>query len=522
MTIAGSKLASPAFTAEGAGITEFTILSHKDGKKADIKQGIQGKCYFKYYESILQDVVRATVTFIDTGESVDGKSVKEGLPITGEEKAVIKIVDNNNQALKVGLCVNKPQDVYDDTRKKITGLNFASEEFFRNERVRIISHMEGLVSQSVKTILTQSGPERPVGGQGGNKSRYSGGVKSESNTIEYLNTEKEIFIEKTSNTWNFNGNGWKPFWWINRLAREAIPSSENLDDGELGNNAGFMFWETSEGFHFVSVDGLMNTETNKPKKRFIYNETPEGACSANLPTRYDAKVLEFSTDGGVNVQEKLNMGTFSSHGNYFDPYNTKMENIDVWAGNVDGNVSFANSKGDQDFLKLAGKDLAVFSKEKTPSRFYWNVKDTGTNFAGSVEEQIKNSKETNAKLGNIKGQAISRLNQLFSFQVTITIPGDFSLHAGDAVYFDAPGLRTNKEAKGNDEIDQFVSGNYVIMSLLHYLDGSFTLTKLTLVRDSFGRKPQSSTDSSTAEGFGSVGTQFQDMSGFALPSGHIG
>ena len=75
------------------------------------------------------------------------------------------------------MCVNKPQDVYDDTRKKITGLNFASEEFFRNERVRIISHMEGLVSQSVKTILTQSGPERPVGGQGGNKSRYSGGVR---------------------------------------------------------------------------------------------------------------------------------------------------------------------------------------------------------------------------------------------------------------------------------------------------------------------------------------------------------
>ena len=178
MTIAGSKLASPAFTAEGAGITEFIILSHKDGKKADIKQGIQGQCSFKYYESILQDVVRATVTFIDTGDSVDGKSVKEGLPITGEEKSVIKIVDNNNESLEVELAVNKPKDVYDDTRKKITGLSFASTEFFRNERVRVSSHMEGLISQSVKSILTQSGGE-------------STGGEKKSKTIEYLDTEKE-------------------------------------------------------------------------------------------------------------------------------------------------------------------------------------------------------------------------------------------------------------------------------------------------------------------------------------------
>ena len=33
MTIAGSKLASPAFTAEGAGITEFIIISHKMVRK---------------------------------------------------------------------------------------------------------------------------------------------------------------------------------------------------------------------------------------------------------------------------------------------------------------------------------------------------------------------------------------------------------------------------------------------------------------------------------------------------------
>ena len=36
-----------------------------------------------YYESILQDTVKAEVTFIDTGNSIDGKSVIEGLPLVG-------------------------------------------------------------------------------------------------------------------------------------------------------------------------------------------------------------------------------------------------------------------------------------------------------------------------------------------------------------------------------------------------------------------------------------------------------
>jgi hypothetical protein len=43
-----------------------------------------------YYESILQDSVRATVTFVDTGNAIDGKTVIEGLPLVGEEKVSLK------------------------------------------------------------------------------------------------------------------------------------------------------------------------------------------------------------------------------------------------------------------------------------------------------------------------------------------------------------------------------------------------------------------------------------------------
>ena len=78
-----------------------------------------------------------------------------------------------------------------------------------------------------------------------------------------------------------------------------------------------------------------------------------------------------------------------------------------------------------------------------------------------------------------------RYNQFFSTKVTITITGDFSLHAGDYIYVDTPEI-SSKDTKLMDE--QF-GGYYVIADLCHYISiktGGYT--KLTLVRDSIGRK----------------------------------
>ena len=65
-----------------------------------------------------------------------------------------------------------------------------------------------------------------------------------------------------------------------------------------------------------------------------------------------------------------------------------------------------------------------------------------------------------------------RLNQLFALQASITIPGDFSLHAGDAIYLDAPQLQSDVES---DEVDKQTGGNYIIADVCHYLSSKFTL-----------------------------------------------
>ena len=76
-----------------------------------------------------------------------------------------------------------------------------------------------------------------------------------------------------------------------------------------------------------------------------------------------------------------------------------------------------------------------------------------------------------------------RSNQMFAGMETITIPGDFSLHAGDTIFIDTPGLRPERD----DEVNREIGGKYIIADLCHYISNIETFTKLNLVRDSFGR-----------------------------------
>ena len=86
-------------------------------------------------------------------------------------------------------------------------------------------------------------------------------------------------------------------------------------------------------------------------------------------------------------------------------------------------------------------------------------------------------------------QAIRRYNQVFSASAEITIAADFSLHAGDIVFIDSPAVLANRA----DQPDDNTGGLYIITDLCHYITVEESYTKLTLARDSFGRRPSSQT-----------------------------
>jgi len=431
-------------SAEPSNITKLEIFSGVGEDSVDVSSGTIS---LMYYESILQDTVRATVMFADSGNAINNKTAVDGLPIIGSEKVLLKFNDNNDNKLKLTLYVNKVNPMSDQTTKFLTQLDLASKEFFINDKTRLNERFDGKISDYIRKIFTDQ---------------------------NYLGTEKELDIEPVSNNYNFIGNNWKPFYAANWLSKRSV-SAENQ---KLGDSAGYFFFETSEGFKFKSIDGLL---AQKQKKSIIYNETPD-TRGKNIPAGYDVKALSFEKDNRVDVQRKLQMGAYSTRTIMFDPFNCFYE------------VITPNSEEKKDSLKLGGKEIPSerlnreflrSGRNKEFSRTQYMLIDKGTLPSGSTSQQVEKSKEENYLPKEILNQSSMRYNQLFASKCSITIPGDFSLHAGDVVFFDAPEPQTDVK---NDDVNKETGGLYIISDLCHYISPKETYTKLNLVRDSFGRK----------------------------------
>ena len=432
-----SKSAQPSY------IEKFDIVSNKSqGKTVSV---VNGAVRLMYYESILQDTVRITYTFADSGNTIDNKTAIEGLPIVGQEKVAVKFKDNNESVLNLTMYVNKVTPLSDDTTKSMIQLELVSKEFILNEKIRLNERFDGKISDHITKILTAP---------------------------NYLATKKKVDIEETSNNYNFIGNNKKPYYAMNWLSKKAVPNFKEAK----GNTAGYFFFETSEGFKFKSIDSLLSQEK---KKSIIYNQTPDSRGD-NIPAGYDGKALEYSKDNRVDVQEKLKMGAYSTRTVLFDPFNCYYEVI----------VPNAKEIEKKNGIKTSGKELPTLNPEfnrtetnKDFSRTTYYLLDKGTLPSGdTAQQQIEKSKTENFEYKNILNQAIMRYNQLYSIKTTITIPGDFSLHAGDAIFIDAPELATETK-----DVSKENGGLYIIADLCHYISPKETYTKLNLVRDSFGR-----------------------------------
>ncbi len=436
-------------------IKKCLVYSNDEKTQIDIGNLITDLYYF---EDVLSPVVKVDLMFADTAtveKDDDFKTVIDALQMVGTEKVDITLSDPNEKEISVTLYSDFISAPAKEPRKSLVTINLVSKELIFNYKSVVNYRLDGKISDHVRKIMTET-----------------------------LKTDKKLDIEETVDTYNYSGVSLHPFATILTLARKAIPNIS----GAKGNTAGFFFFETSEGFKFKSVEGLLSendpTGGKKKYKSLLYNETPDGR-GADIPPEYSGKILEYTlgTTAG-SVQSKLQIGTYSTRTILFDPFNCYYEVVNP---NTQG-----EDLGSEKKLKKAGKDLPKYNKEfnisgqnKDYTRTQYMLIDTGTLPNGNTKQQITKSKEKNFDPKNILNQSTMRYNQFFSTSIEITITGDFSLHAGDYIFIDSP--PTN--SKDKNSMDKQLGGYYVIAKLCHYISprtGGYT--KLVLSRDSIGRK----------------------------------
>ena len=441
---------------ESATFEQLFIESNDQQRTADLKSGVVS---IDYYEDILSPTVTAKVRVINTGDSISPKdpndpkktdgpkqSIYNGLPLRGGERLVMKIRDQGKSFRggekkgldfssdpKKYLFVSSITQVFQETQRESFLLNLVSREAITNETTRVMKRYRGTISDSVEKILK-----------------------------DVLKVDKSRFrIERTVFPYEFIGNLRKPFATLISLASKSIPQKSR------DATAGYVFFQTQDGFKFISIDTLIE---RRSKATYTYTEVNESSTERDN----DFNILQYNIDKNQNLIENLRMGTYSFVRLGFNPLTFGFtQNIFKYGEkNVGSKKVIANLGKDLELPKIS--DESNLTLDDLPTRTVSQITDVGST--------TKVSKATNYAAEKFQGQNILRYNLLMTQTVSIMVPCNTDLRAGDIITCKFPKI----SREDSNEFDKETSGKYLIKELCHHFESKRSFTSMTIVRDTFG------------------------------------
>jgi len=434
-------------------IYEQLFIESADQKKTvDIKLGAVS---IDYYEDIFSPTITAKIIVTNTGNSVPGsdnqgrpdgelQSIYNGLPLRGGERVALKIAGNSekNPGLDFAtkerdyLYVSSITNVFSETQRESFVLNLVSREAITNETSRVVKKYQtsSPISASVENIIK-----------------------------EYLKTNKKIDVDQTSNKYGFIGNLRKPFTVLVWLASKAVPEM-----AKENSTAGFVFFQTKDGFHFKSIDNLI---TQTPKATYVYSQVNVSAAQVDA----DFNILSYYTNRNQNLLEKLRLGTYSSYRSFFNILDFTFTSPEEGLFKLEDYAGKSKNLG----KKITLPKISPGANETlgdVPSRIITQILDIGT-----MEKGV--SEEPNSDPFKYQSQAIMRYNVLFTQTLSMTVPSNTNLRAGDIIEC----LFPKTTISDKKEYDQDQSGLYMIKELCHHFDTTGSYTSMKLIRDTFGK-----------------------------------
>ena len=417
---------------------------------------IGGAILFEYYEDVFSPTITAKIKVVDNGNVIapqsnpdgDKQSIYNGLPLRGGERLSLKIAGNSstnpglNFSKKVEdyFYVSSITDVIAESNRESFTLHLVSREAITNETVRVGKKfkVDNKISNSVESILK-----------------------------DYLKTNKIGTIDKSSNKYGFIGNMRKPFTILVWLASKAVPEKSG------SGTAGFLFYQTQDGFQFRSIDDLLD---QSPKATYTYTQSQDSYDDKEMKVNNDFKILNYHVEKNQNLLEKLRLGTYASQRIFFNPLTgaiTDPEKTKFKFRNYSDKTSNLGSD-----IKLP--PLSEGSSETlgdAPTRIITGILDIGT-----LNSDV--STDVNADPTEYQSQSLMRYNVLFTQTLNVVVPSNTNLRAGDIIECKFPKI-TQSDAK---EYDTETSGLYMIKELCHHFDVNNSYTSMKLLKDTFGIK----------------------------------
>jgi hypothetical protein len=433
------------------------------------------------YESLYTHAITGSLVIVDT------RNLIGNLPIQGTERLSFRLatkLDTYSSADSIDFTEERgnPMHVYklanreqlNDTTQKYT-LHFCSKEFLRNMRTRVSKSYSGRMDEAVNSIFKDP---------------------------EYLNSKKKLFFQKTRNQDKIVIPNLSPVDAIKLLGKRSLPSNVNNRGG-----AGYLFYETTKGFHFRSFESLCVTKNGEQvaaKQKFRYVHVPIDITGHEMIDEKTGKKLDKIMEGFKSViQYKfLNnvhdvatntvLGTYGHtvithnlydksykkdkyhyHNSYNTTAHTDTDPKHRWKGGppiTDSPVDYDQVEGNA-YKQKGVSDFAESRISLQPTTRFSHNEGTGS-FGVDVTQD-----------GKIEGERVALANSARAgTKRRMTIKGQSWLQPGDIIEFDVLSVENKRNTGGRP--DPRHSGRYIITHIRHKVNSDQYFQEIECIKDS--------------------------------------
>ncbi len=426
---------------------------------------------FNIYESIFSSSVTGSAVIADTQNLIGN------LPIQGTERLAFKLASLGETGLENTIdcseATGHPMHIYKLTNKQQMSdysetytLHFASREFVRNLRTRVSKSFDGRMDEAVDSIFIDP---------------------------KFLDSRKVLYKQQTRNQDKICIPNLTPFDAIGLLAKRALP--------EKTEGAGYLFYETTKGFHFRSWESLCVDEVGQPREpiqKFRFVQVPVDRFGHEILNK-DGKALDNVMEGYMNIESYkfLNnfhdvaantaLGTYGhrviTHNIYDKSYREDdyhYHNQYHTTAHTEGADNPAITSSPVDYDIVDDPNLSVNQQKGVsdwpesrvsvqPTTRFSHGDDTG-NFGTDVGDD-----------GVLEGQRVSQINQIHSgTRLQMTIKGQSWLQPGDLIQFD---IQSVQDRDIIAQLDPLYSGKYIITHIRHRVAVNEYIQVLECVKD---------------------------------------
>ena len=406
-----------------------------------------------FYQSLFEPVMKAELLLNDK------IGMFTNYPLTGEEIVEIfykfyapttsSFVEKSIKFIIKGVR-NITAD--DNARALLYVLDLTSVEFLQNTR-KYVSHAYADMVENMAESL------------------YNEYIAEDTNTL--IGETKPFVKEETSKIRSLIVPNIRPFQAIQWFAKHAVAK-------DYDKKFQFLFFENIEGFNFVTLQSLIETGKNQREqlqsKAYVYRSEVESSYSKKDAGDLDAP-MRLITNLAINKRfssiEKVSSGYYQNE--LFEismlqkSYNstpTELES-DYNLDKLNLEAAPLNTKGYIDYVKNAIDNTEYSNRVRYIINNYDDLDTAG-----------KSQPEYRLKIG----KAIQNLIALNQIDLTITVPANLDLKAGQVIYVKIPEMHGFNKV----ELDLYITGLYIISEVKQVLSiGNQAATTLRIYKDGY-------------------------------------